>query len=625
MYFARTTNLFSALAFGLAVPCLAQEDLLEKFLQQEQEAGEPTESWLQELIEQPMDLNRVARDDLQRLPFLSSEQIQSFIVQRRAAVYFASLDEALLALALQGDTLKLGRSLFTVVPPASRLRKHWQASSRARMGAPFLAESNWLGPSYRTYQRAQVEFETLRFAAVVERDPGEPKWSDHLVGQVEWRGAQNHILLGHFQNEWGLGLAQWGPYAATASSATHALSRRWGRGLTRFLHTHENSSYRGAALARVWGRMQASLFFSSNARDVTLGNDQFAVNYRMSGLHRTDSENAQRDNLREQTHGASLRYHIAPGRELGVLYFAERFNRVWRSANREDDYFDFNGTRNHVFSFAGAWQTMQQNVAFELAQSRSGGQAAAVILARNERMLTWGLALFHGERNFHSAHGRSFTESDAPVQGTSGYVIELSLRLTPRLRSEFFHQQERELWRTAASLLPPQTQRSGAQVEWQLRRDLRALVRMTFATHEKQEQDTRLRCEVEQKLSNRLRLKPRFDWIHAWPQDFSNATDKKYGIALAFDVLWQPSERLALNFRQTFFDTPFPLYHYERDLPGVFTVAALREHGSRRYIYGHLKLQRSFSLAGKVSFSAADESILRERFAWGMQIDWALR
>ncbi len=625
MYLARTTNLFSALALGLALPCLAQEDLLEKFLQQEQEADEPTESWLQELIEQPLDLNRVARDDLQRLPFLSPQQINSFLTQRRTTVYFTNLEEALLALLLQGDTLKLGRNLFQVVPPALRSKKHWQASSRARMGAPMQTEPNWLGPRYRLYQRAYVEFETLRFGSVIERDPGEPKWRDHHVWQMEWRGARSHVWFGHFQNEWGLGLAQWGPYAATASSAPHALSRRWGRGLTHFLHTQENSSYRGAAFMRDSGRLRSALFFSSNTRDATLREEQFVVNYRASGLHRTEGENAQRDNLREQTLGAAWRYHFASGPQLGALYFAERFNRVWQSANREDGFFDFSGTRNHVFSLTGLWQPLPHHFAFELARSQSGGNAAAFTLARHERALALSVTAFHAERNFHSAHGRSFTENDAPLQGTSGYVVELSLRLASRLRSDFFQQQEKKLWRTGASLLPPQTQRSGTQLEWQIRPELRALVRVTFATHETHEQFTRLRGELEHKLSNRLRLKPRFDWIHARHLNFSSATNKNSGTALACDVLWQPNESFTLSFRQTFFDTPVPIYHYERDLPGVFTVAALREHGSRRYIYGHLKLQPRFSLAGKVSFAAPDRAASHERFAWGVQFDWALR
>lgn len=625
MYRTRTTISFSVLAFGLALPCLAQEDLLEKFLQLEHETDEAAESWFQTLLDQPLDLNRVQPEELQRLPFLSSGQIQAFLAQRKALVYFSHLEDALLALQVHGDTLALCRDLFKALPPDFRLLKTRQAHARARGGVPFAREANWLGPGYRTYQRVRMELGALQLGALVERDPGEARWNDHNVWQIMWRLRRGCVLLGDFQNEWGLGLVQWGPYAATASSAAHTHSRIGGRGLTPFLGTNENFSYRGAALTHTFGRATFAVFLSSNTRDVTLNNDAHAVNYRTSGLHRTAGENAQRDNLREQTYGADLRYRFGEGRGLGVLYYHERFNRTWQSADQPANYFDFSGTRNHALSLTGAWQTLQYNLAFEMAQSRGHGRAAVFTMAREERAYMWSIAFFHADRDFHSAHGRGFTESDAPLQGANGYSMNLSLRLAPRLRTEFFYQQEKRLWPTHKTPLPPRKQRSGAQLEWQIRQDFSMLLRYHFSQNDDEEKFDRLRCEVEHKLFPRVRLKPRCDLIHARHKNFSAVANSAFGTALAFDMLWQPHHRLTLSFRETHFDTPFPLYHYERDLPGVFTVAALRERGRRRYIYGHLKLHHSLSLAGKVSFAASPRATPHEGRAWGMQLDWVLR
>lgn len=625
MYRARTTISFSVLALGLALPCLAQEELLEKFLPLEHETDEAEESWLQSLLDQPLDLNRVQPEELQRLPFLSSGQIQSFLAQRKAQIYFAHLEDALLALEVHGDTLALCRDLFKVLPPEFRLTKNRQAHTRVRGGVPATREANWLGPQYRTYQRVSMELGALQLGALVERDPGEARWNDHHVWVIMLRLRRGHVLLGNYQNEWGLGLVQWGPYAATASSAAHNLSRKGGRGLTPFLSTNENFSYRGAALTHTFGRATFAVFLSSNTRDVTLNHDSHAVNYRTSGLHRTTSENAQRDNLREQTYGADLRFRFGEGRRLGVLYFSERFNRFWQGADQRESHFDFSGAHNYALSLAGAWQTRQHNFAFEMAQSRDNGRAAAFMMAREERAYMWSVAFFHADRDFHSMHGRGFTESDAPLQGANGYSMNLSLQLPARLRAEFFYQQEKRLWSTNETPLPPHKQRSGAQLEWQTRQDLSMLVRYHFLCNENEEKFDRLRYAVEHKLFPKVRLKPRFDLIRARPKIFSSVAKSATGTALAVDLLWQPHTRFTLSFRETHFDTPFPLYQYERDLPGVFTVAALRERGRRRYIYGHLKLNYSFSLAGKISFAASPRSTPNEGRAWGVQLDWVLR
>ena len=137
----------------------------------------------------------------------------------------------------------------------------------------------------------------------------------------------------------------------------------------------------------------------------------------------------------------------------------------------------------------------------------------------------------------------------------------------------------------------------------------------------------RLRCELEQKLSARLRLKPRLDLIRPRHTGFAAATNRALGVALSLDVLCQLTARVTLNFRETHFDSRWPLYHYERDLPGVFTVVALRERGRRRYIYGQFKLHPKFSLAGKISSGEAERltSLPRANFAWGLQLDWTIR
>ncbi len=634
MYLTRTPILFLALAFSFALPCFAQEEPFEKFLRHEQESNEAAENWLQELLDTPLDLNRINAAELQRFPFLSFVQINAFLAQRQNTIYFSTLEAALHALQVRGDTLTFCRVIFTTrPPPALRARKIWRAALRSRSGVPATLEANWLGAKYRMYHRARGEYGALHFGALTERDPGELQWDDHRVWYVDWEPARSRVVLGNFQTEWGLGLAQWGPYAATVTSEVHALSRRWGRGIVPYLSANENAMYHGIAVAHELRHWTALAFISSATRDVTLREAQFAVGYRTSGYHRTASENVQRDNLRERARGGALSYHFGVGRELGLLYYAETFNRLWQAADRRASYFDFAGTRNEVLSLAGAWQRQQQALSFEIARSRSKAKAAAFTLSAQERGLGLSLALFHVERGFHSPHSRSFTESDAPAQAASGYALGLTLQLRSRVHGEFFYQHERRLWQ--ANVLPPRARRAGAQIEWHILSDLRLLLRYSFAESDQlqtvfesplqiKSRSHRLRCELEQSLSRRLRFRPRLDFIRSGNAAFAEVLEPSHGApgtALSLDILYQPSEKVTLNFRQTHFDTDQPLYHYERDLPGVFTVVALRERGLRRYIYGHLKLHPNLSLAGKISLGESE----RAQLAWGLQLDWTIK
>lgn len=632
------------MTFSLVMPGLAQEDLLENFLQQEQESNEASESRLQELLASPLDLNRANAAELQRLPFLSRAQIDTFLAYRRTEIYFNHLEQALLALQVRGDTLAFCRTIFTLSPPnALRSSKNLKATMRSRSGVPSTIEKNWLGKNYRLYHRIQIDYGEFHLGALAERDPGELHWNDHRVSYVEWRTKRSRVLLGNFQTEWGLGLAQWSPYGATISADAHAAARHWGRGLVPYLSTHENAGYNGIAAACAGKHWAALAFISSTLRDVTLNEQGLPSTYRNSGNHRTANEAAQRNNLRERAGEVALQYRIDEGRELGLLFHTEQFNRAWQVAGAQENFFDFTGARNSVFSIAGGWQWAKHMLNFELAQSRNQGKAAALVLTSHEKVLSWTLALFHVDRNFHSARGRSLLASDEPAQAQSGYSAGLTLKPHPKLRGEFYYQREQKLWRTQTVPLPPQARLAGARLEWAIARELNLRLRYSFSENERLVHDgeqtpqavqgiTRWRCELEHRLSSRLRLQPRLDLIRPRKIIFAAATNlnpqpKSFGVAIALDVSCRLSSKFVFSFRQSHFDTSLPVYQYERDLPGVFTVAALRERGVRRYIYWHLSLHPSFSVTGKISGGEPDiyAAPTHSRLAWGLQLDWTFR
>ncbi len=627
-----------------------QEELLETFLQQEQENNPEAESALQELLAQRLDLNHASAAELRRLPFLTLAQIEAFLQQRQAMVYFENLDLALQALHVTGDTLLLCRKIFKTSSPAMPVL--WQAAARMRVSRPATREDNWAGSPYRAYSSFTLQRNNISAGILTEKDPGEQHFDDYHSFYLAWQKqtpAQTwQAVLGSYQIEWGLGLALWGPYSVTITSDIHAAGRRWGRVARPYHAANESAALQGFAAAARLAAFAFSGFASVRRLDVTLDDDGHAVRLRTTGYHRTATERRLRRNLQEKVLGASVKIHLHEAHEIGFMMYAAEFDHSWQPDNLMQNRFDFAGRANHLFSVFARSRLKGLQLQGEAARSRSGGVGVAAVLFSEEKNLSWTAEIHHVQTDFHSPRGRGFVGSDDAPQGEKGYSF--GLRLKPRINivNEFFVQRTSALWRTADTPLPPQRASAGAMMEWKIRRPflVRARYRRSSAeellapphnpAHTAMAPNFResLRLELEQTFGAALRLKPRLDWARAWQQTPAAnlaqssspaiAEPRKIGAASGLEVNLALSQRLAINARYTLFDTPTPLYFYERDVPGVFTVQALRESGSRAYIYWHLRFGSKWSLAGKIA-STEPELASRDNqngFAWSLQLDW---
>lgn len=628
----------------------SQDELLETFLQQEQENNPESESALQELLAQPLDLNHTGAAELRRLPFLTLAQIETFLQQRNAAVYFENLDQALQALQVSGDTLLLCRKIFRVTSPAAPV--FWQAAARVRVSRPATQEDNWAGSPYRVYSSFKLQRNQISAGILAEKDPGEQQFDDYRSFYVAWQKqtpAQTwQAVLGSYQIEWGLGLALWAPYGVVVTSDVHAAGRRWARMVRPYHAANESAALQGFAATARFAALAFSGFTSVRRQDVTLDDDGHPVRLRTTGYHRTATERRLRRNLQEKVLGASVKIHLHEAHEIGFLMYTAEFDNSWRRGNLLQDEFNFTGRTNHVLSVFAKSRLKGLQLQGEAARSRSGGAGVAAVLSSEERMLSWTAEIHHVEADFHSPRGRGFVGSDDAPQGEKGYSLGLRLKPGLNIVSEFFVQNTRALWRTVDAPLPPQRASAGALMEWKIRRPFLVRVRYRRSSAEELLAQPRnpaqtamapsfresLRLELEQKFGAALRLRPRLDWARAWQQAPAGnqaqasspaiAEPRKIGTASGLEVNLALSQRLSINARYTLFDTPTPLYFYERDVPGVFTVQALRESGTRGYIYWHLRFGAKWSLAGKIA-STEPELASRDRqngFAWALQLDW---
>jgi len=636
-------------------PLFAQEALIEKFSQQEQENGDDADHVLQELLAAPLDLNLATPAELLRLPFLARAQIEAFLSRRKTAVYFSNLEEALVALQVHSDTLALGRRVFEVSLPArAETESIWRAHARGRIAMPAEVEANWPGPKYRSYQRLRLQWQEFEAGALVERDPGENNWDDHRVFYLRWQRLRPEddwkIIFGNYQIEWGHGLALWSAYSNNLSADAHAPARRWARSVRPFLSALENFSFYGGAVLRRRRSLQVMGFAGAQKYDVHLHEASYAVRYNLSGYHRTAREISERKNLREKTWGGGAQFGDAR-RAAGLLIYMTNYSLPWRVDDSHAEYFAFQGKHNLVASLSGYWRLSEATASCEVARSRSGGKAGSCIVAGEQKFLAWTLAFHHAEADFHSPHGRSPSGDDETPGGETSYSAGMTLKMNPNLTGEFYYQHAQNLWRTASLPLPPRRSRFGGQMEWKLAAASALRLRYYRNGNEYLFRENSgvspapqlprytqsIRCELVQRFANKLQLRPRFESTRELRRQMP-APDKNaamalpqqnlagpWGAALSLDLAWQISTKIHLSLRQVMFDTATPIYQYETDVPGFFTVTALRERGARRYIYLHLAAGRHLKMSGKIAETAARTpfSNFAAALSWGAQIDWS--
>jgi hypothetical protein len=607
---------------------LAQENLIEKLSEQEAENASEAENYLQELLAQPLEINNLTRESLRRLPFLTRKQIDAFLNFRQQHGEFKSRDEALAILAVSGDTLAFCQQIFFLSSPGRfDLQKF---SIRWRVTRPATIEEKWLGPPYRSYERALLSTAAFSFGVLAERDPGEKRFNDHQLFFGQWQrespASKWRVIAGNYQIEWAQGLALWSPYGTTISGDVHAASRREGRGMLPYLSGDENAALRGGAVALSWRKFSLLAFASSQQLDATL-RDSATIGFYESGYHRISAELSHREILREQLFGAAMKINWINKIAIGVAGFHSAYDKNWIQPDRAAGYFDFTGRRNEVFSVSVAAATAALQTSVEVAKSRSGGFAGSAVLSGEASRLQWTAESHYFSRDFHNPRGRAFnTIAEAP-QNEFGYALGLGSRLRRGMTAEIFLAKRDDLWRTSTLPLPGSQLMTGARLEWQMPHDLTLQMRWQQTRDDEILPNSRRsgRMKIEYRASPGLRLTSRLDFAMRSPA--SDATTKR-GLAASQEAQWKWRNDLLITARYTLFDAPgsAPIYQYEHDVPGVFTNFALREQGRRAYIYLRYFSTFGFDLSLKLACTERERSLFEyaRSCAWGAQIDWRL-
>lgn len=614
----------------------AFEELIDQ-LQLEQQADLPYEELLELLYQryqQPIDLNSDQEEDLLHIPFLSPVQRQRLLEYRRETGPFVAVYELQ---AVPGIGTEVARQVAPFVtvglteadlrPLGQRLREeadHYllmRYSRRLPRGRGFRAVAGeppaFAGsPDYLLYRWRLRRTHDFSAGFQLEKDAGEalsfqtsPVAFDQISGHLmlENRGTIKKVLLGDYRIAAGQGLVHGGGFGLGKGTEPLLYLSRGNQGILPHTGALETGYMRGIAATLGRGRWESSFWLSSLLQDAGIDSTEswLSSGIRTSGLHRTATELAGRNALRESQAGTLLNYK-APGFLAGAGFTAHHFNLPLPPGSRPYQRFHFSGKHNHVVHAYLRKTVYNWNLFAEGARSASGGLAwlvgAQVYL---HRQLQVGLLLRKYDRDYHSFYGQAFGESSTLRNEQGSY---LSLRFLPHRKWELTAYMDRFRFPWLRFGVDAPSEGFDYTVTAQFKPARGQLLRMGYRNEQKQknfdvgDSQTRLlqmtnwqqlRLQWQQQGSEGLGFKTQVFYNH-----YSDEEGTGTGWALMQDVQydktrWGLSTRLALFQTSSFANR---IYSYERDVRYAFSVPFYEGNGLRSYLMLYCKPTQTLKL-----------------------------
>ena len=318
----------------------------EQYLNQVMNAEDmASEQWqenydlLCELEQNPININKTTREELEQIPFLSTQQVEALMEYLYRYDSMKSLAELQMIKEIGPQVRKL-LECFVYVGDEPKQKTRFRHELVANGRVPFYErkgdKDGYLGDRYRHWLRYQVERgDNMKLGIVASKDAGEPFFTnENKYGydyyspylQLKKMGHLETLVLGNFRTSMGMGMVMNNSFGL----GKIAVLQNLGRNATG-LRTHYSRSegyLQGVGATINYGRgIRTTAFVSYAPIDATLNNDGSARTILTSGYHRTETEMEKKHNMHVLKTGGTLRY------DVGRMHIA--LNALYNHLDRE--------------------------------------------------------------------------------------------------------------------------------------------------------------------------------------------------------------------------------------------------------------------------------------------------
>ncbi len=590
---------------------------------------------LYELSANPINLNAATEDDLQSLLFLTDFQIFNLMKYRddvgqifsfyelqyvygfdaelsRQVMPFVSLDAKSESTQNWKNMFKYGRNDLFV---------RWERVLEEQNGYIPIADSmldedpdksRLLGSPDKLYVRYKFYYkDKLSIGLTAEKDPGEQFFQgtqkygfDYYSGhfQLSDIGRFKTINLGDYSVQFGQGLVAWSSMSFGKTPYVMDVARK-ARGISRYTSTNENQFFRGAATTLDMGDFEASAFFSYKSIDAnidqtdTLDQIQTVSSFQNVGYHRTPSEIADRNAIREMIAGGNLRYSYKNLR-LGSTFAWYNYDVDLELPNQPYRLFNFQGSSFYNAGLDFRWQVQKLALFGEMAVN-DAGYPALVVGATASIAPQMAISVVYRDiaPGYYAGYASAFGESST-IGNEKGFFIGTDVSLFPGWKFRGYFDMFAFPWLAYQANAPSDGFDWFAQVDYQLSRSVSMFWR--FKGQEKDdaytpenayfgvmipEKSFKARYSIDIRADKQWRLKSQIEYNGFTPQPDDPV---EHGYLLSQDLIWDvPDMPLRFASRFAVFKTDTynaRIYSYEYDVLYAFSIPAYYYQGKRMYL-----------------------------------------
>jgi hypothetical protein len=573
------------------------------------------------LGQHPLAINSATKEELQRLHFLSDLQIDELINFRTKTGQIYSLYEMAAIEGFSSELLqKMEPFINFEIQDVEHRNKYSDNELFARSTRSFVNSGDqaknpdYEGSMQRYYMRFKHTSTDFEYGMVAEKDPGESFFAGSNKYGFDYVGAYGNfrigsvgqrLFVGDYHVSFGQGLVASQGFAIGKSSETTQIFRS-AQGIRSSSSTDENQFFRGIASRLKFGNFTFMPFVSFRTLDANIdtveGKPSFGA-FQTSGYHRTNSEIAGKDALKQMVGGGYTSFSYQQW-SIGCTAVYTHFNTEMNRSDEPGNQFLWEGMNNVVAGID--WKGSVKNVFIfgEVAASANRGRALITGIMLKPASNAEFTAVYRNiNKTYFSFFSNTFTESSRANDEHAiyfGFKFYPAPRWTFRAYADFFEYR----WIKYTTAAPSKGTELFAQLSFAPSKTTEFYLR--FFQEEKELKFTTDRYKYNEfQLINRLR----FNFSREINENFSiksrielslysKLNDEK-GILVFQDLIYKPvGKRFSMNGRLAWFDTDgynSRLYAYENDLLYSFAIPVLYDKGIRTYLNFRLTLSEKLS------------------------------
>ena len=561
--------------------------------------------YLDQLRDDPVDLNKASVNDLLKIPFLDFSSASEIINYRNEEGNFS--EKNILYKIKNIPSEIIDRIFPFVIVKENRFKKAFSSMNgelRSRIindvqTRDGFEKEKFLGDRYKTYNRMKLEFgDKVNINLLAEKDAGENSYFDFTSFSfaIEEFYFLNKFVAGDYLAEFGQGLILWSPYGFGKNSSSIASVTKSERRFIPYSSSDENRFFRGGAIKTSYGNLSFSAFYSEKKIDARIDTISGNINsIPIDGYHRTDSELFKKNKLSEKIAGLTSTFSLFQNANLSLLYLNESLGE---SQQRNNEYYSF------------AYSLFIKDLMIKGETATEGNNFSSIVNAAFK--INKNVSLLTSYRNysgkFLSRFANALSEGSNPNNET-GFYTGLDLR-TKLGRSIIYY----DIFKFPASSFYSDFPSTGNElsVYHEFIPVKRTKVRLNLKIENKEKQsvfDNRIitsarkivkyKIDFTNQLSKSLRLKSRIEF-----SDFKDVTVDESGLLLYQDLHAKYSKSISIYGRIIFFKTDSynsRVYEFENDLTGTMYNPALFGEGIRWYSMVKYRPAKNLILSGKYS------------------------